>query len=62
MSEPPSAARHRIGRDRRTRTRRHRALGVAFLLLGWLPIAHGLALLGVPVPHVELPDYQPLTP
>lgn len=48
--------------DRRTRTRLHRALGVAFLLLGWMPVAHSLALLGVPVPHVELPYYQPLTP
>lgn len=39
------------------RSRLHRALGGAFLLLGLLPLLHGLALLGVPVPHVELPHY-----
>jgi sulfite exporter TauE/SafE len=43
-----------------SRDRLHRALGVAFLALGLLPIAHGLAAVGVPVPHVELPVYQPL--
>lgn len=42
------------------RERLHRALGVAFVLLGTMPIAHGLSLLGVAVPHVEVPVYQPL--
>ncbi|WP_135306071.1 sulfite exporter TauE/SafE family protein [Haloarcula amylovorans] len=37
----------------------HRALGVAFLFMGWMPLAHSLALLGVSVPHVEIPIYQP---
>ncbi|WP_436924095.1 sulfite exporter TauE/SafE family protein [Halosimplex amylolyticum] len=38
----------------------HRALGVAFLLMGYLPLAHGLMLLGVHLPHPPLPAYQPL--
>ncbi len=39
----------------------HRVLGVAFLLLGYVPLAHGLMLLGVDVlPHVHIPIYQPL--
>jgi sulfite exporter TauE/SafE len=46
--------------DATSRTRLHRALGVAFLLLGLMPVVHGLALLGAPVPHVEVPIYQPL--
>ncbi|QLC35608.1 sulfite exporter TauE/SafE family protein (plasmid) [Halarchaeum sp. CBA1220] len=48
--------------DERLRTRLHRALGVAFVPMGWMPIAHALAVLGVPVPHLEVPYYQPLTP
>lgn len=40
----------------------HRLLGVAFLVLGWMPLAHGLELFGIHVPHVELPIYQPLSP
>jgi sulfite exporter TauE/SafE len=47
--------------DATSRDRLHRALGVAFVVLGLMPIAHGLALFGVPVPHVELPIYQPLS-
>ena len=44
-----------------TRTRLHRALGVVFLLLGYVPLAHGLTLLGFDVlPHVRIPIYQPL--
>jgi sulfite exporter TauE/SafE len=39
------------------RSRLHRALGGAFLLLGLLPLLHGLGLLGVPVPHIHLPHY-----
>lgn len=42
------------------RERLHRALGVAFLILGLMPIAHGLALFGVHIPHIEPPIYQPL--
>lgn len=38
----------------------HRALGVAFILLALMPLAHGLSLLGVHIPHVEIPSYQPL--
>ena len=39
------------------RGRVHRVLGGAFLLLGLLPLLHGLGLLGVPVPMVHLPHY-----
>lgn len=42
------------------RARLHRALGVAFVVLGLMPIAHGLGSFGVPVPHIEPPIYQPL--
>jgi sulfite exporter TauE/SafE len=38
----------------------HRALGAVFLLLGYIPLAHGLMLLGVSLPHPPLPAYQPL--
>ncbi|MFB6084835.1 MAG: sulfite exporter TauE/SafE family protein [Halorientalis sp.] len=43
-------------------TRVHRGLGVAFLVLGYLPLSHGLVLLGVPVPFppVEQLLYQPV--
>lgn len=44
------------------RSRMHRALGAAFLVLGLLPLLHGLALLGVPVPHLHLPHYAALLP
>lgn len=47
--------------DATHRDRLHRALGVAFLVLGWMPLAHALTLAGVQgVPHLELPIYQPL--
>lgn len=39
----------------------HRVLGVAFVALGYILLSHGLILLGIPVPHVEIPYYQPLT-
>jgi sulfite exporter TauE/SafE len=39
----------------------HRILGVAFLALGYILLSHGLMLLGVSVPHVNIPYYQPLT-
>lgn len=44
-----------------TRVHLHRVLGVAFLLLGYIPLAHGLMLLGIDaLPHVDIPVYQPL--
>ena len=43
----------------RHRDRLHRALGVAFLVMGWMPIAHGLELFGISIPHVEVPVYSP---
>ncbi len=42
------------------RKRLHRVLGVAFLVMGWMLLSHSLALLGVAVPHLEIPTYQPL--
>jgi sulfite exporter TauE/SafE len=38
----------------------HRVLGVLFLALGYLPLAHGLMLVGIHVPHPPIPVYQPL--
>jgi sulfite exporter TauE/SafE len=38
----------------------HRVLGAAFLLLGYLPLAHGLMLVGIHIPHPMVPIYQPL--
>jgi len=42
----------------------HQVLGVAFVVLGYLMVAHGLALFGIDVPRVMLPlpapEYQPL--
>jgi sulfite exporter TauE/SafE len=38
-----------------TRQTVHRALGVAFVLAGTVPIAMGMAALGYPVPHLPLP-------
>ena len=29
-------------------------------MLGYIPLSHGLMLLGVHVPHLPLPYYQPL--
>ncbi|KPN29143.1 hypothetical protein SY89_03377 [Halolamina pelagica] len=43
----------------RHRERLHRALGVAFLVMGWMPIAHSLSLFGIEIPHVEVPVYLP---
>jgi hypothetical protein len=42
------------------RTLLHRAMGVAFLLLGYLPLAHGLMLFGIELPYPDVPFYQPL--
>jgi hypothetical protein len=38
----------------------HRVLGVAFLGLGYLPLSHGLMLVGIHLPHPMVPVYQPL--
>jgi sulfite exporter TauE/SafE len=43
-----------------TRVRLHRALGVAFVVLGYLPLSMGLMAFGVHVPHFEIPVFQPL--
>ena len=45
--------------DAGTRVRLHRALGVVFLVLGYIPLSMGLMQLGVPVPHPDIPIYQP---
>ena len=47
------------GLDHSGHQRLHRALGVAFVLLGYIPLQHGLAALGVPLPGVPLPHFQP---
>ena len=41
------------------RIRLHRVLGVAFVVLGYVPLQHGLATLGVPLPHPPIPYYTP---
>ncbi|AFZ73556.1 sulfite exporter TauE/SafE family protein [Natronobacterium gregoryi] len=43
-----------------TRVRLHRVLGVGFVVLGYVPLQHGLAMFGVPLPHPPIPYYQPL--
>lgn len=43
-----------------TRVRLHRALGAGFLVLGYIPLQHGLMLFGIHLPHPPLPFYQPL--
>jgi uncharacterized protein len=43
-----------------TRTKLHRVLGAAFVLLGYIPLQHGLATLGIGLPPIPLPHYQPL--
>jgi len=45
----------------RQRAGLHRVLGVAFVALGYILLSHGLTLVGLDVPHVKLPYYQPLT-
>ncbi|WP_256402400.1 sulfite exporter TauE/SafE family protein [Halorubrum salinum] len=42
-----------------TRMRLHRVLGVAFVALGYIPLQHGLATIGVPLPHPPIPYYSP---
>lgn len=43
------------------RRRLHRLLGVVFVALGYVLLAHGLMSLGIHVPHPKLPFYDPLT-
>lgn len=43
-----------------TRQRLHRVLGMVFVVLGYLPLSMGLASLGIDVPRIEIPIYQPL--
>jgi sulfite exporter TauE/SafE len=47
--------------DAGTRVRLHRALGVAFVVLGYLPLSMGLMGLGIQVPHPDIPIYQPFS-
>jgi len=42
-----------------TRVRLHRGLGAAFIVLGYIPLSHGLMLYGIHLPHFPLP-FQPL--
>ncbi|WP_058367502.1 sulfite exporter TauE/SafE family protein [Haloparvum sedimenti] len=37
----------------------HRVLGVAFLLLGYIPLSHGLMEFGIHLPHLPVPFYSP---
>jgi sulfite exporter TauE/SafE len=42
------------------RGRLHRVLGAAFIVLGYIPLQHGLMLYGIHLPHPPIPFYQPL--
>jgi sulfite exporter TauE/SafE len=42
-----------------TRVRLHRGLGAAFIVLGYIPLQHGLMLYGIHLPHPPLPFAQP---
>jgi len=42
------------------RRRVHRLLGVAFVILGYVLLAHGLMALGIHIPHPMLPFWNPL--
>ena len=44
------------------RQRVHRVLGLAFLVLGYVLLAHGLMGIGIDVPHPGLPHWDPLQP
>jgi hypothetical protein len=46
--------------DATQRRRLNRALGAAFLVLGYVLLAHGLMLFGIHLPHPSLP-YRPIT-
>jgi len=43
-----------------TRVKLHRVLGVGFLVLGYIPFQHALMLMGIELPHLPVPFYQPL--
>jgi sulfite exporter TauE/SafE len=45
--------------DADTRVRLHRGLGAAFVVLGYIPLSHGLMLYGVHLPHPPIPFAQP---
>ncbi|WP_409348453.1 sulfite exporter TauE/SafE family protein [Natronorarus salvus] len=47
-----------VGTARRVQL--HRALGLAFVVLGYVPLQHGLMLFGIHLPHPPIPFYQPL--
>jgi hypothetical protein len=38
----------------------HRALGVMFVIMGYVPFSHGLRLVGIGAPPLPIPFYQPL--
>ncbi|MDQ2051141.1 sulfite exporter TauE/SafE family protein [Natronolimnohabitans sp. A-GB9] len=40
-------------------SRLHRVLGVAFVVLGYVLLAHGLMAVGIHLPHPDLPHYLP---
>ncbi|ELY72302.1 sulfite exporter TauE/SafE family protein [Natrinema pallidum] len=42
------------------RQRLHRLLGIVFIILGYVLLAHGLMAIGIHLPHPMLPHYQPL--
>lgn len=46
--------------DATHRRRLHQVLGVAFVALGYVLLAHGLMAVGIHVPHPELPFWNPL--
>lgn len=46
--------------DPARRRQLHRVLGAAFILLGYIPLQHGLMLYGIHLPPLEIPFYQPL--
>lgn len=43
-----------------TRIWLHRLLGGMFILLGYIPLQHGLMLFGIHLPHPPIPFYQPI--
>lgn len=45
--------------DAKHRQRVHKLLGLAFLALGYVLLAHGLHAIGIHVPHPELPFWNP---
>lgn len=49
---------HSLGSQNRQRL--HRVLGIVFVVLGYLPLSMGLASLGIEIPQIDIPIYQPL--